>query len=130
MRTLAQLEDAAEVAERDHIAAMGRLLAADARYDRARTQWGRERERKRVLALIEEARLAELAHRGANMDLALMRWDQATALCRELEARARYAVDKGKGPEAINKAIEDRDAAVALVPAAAAEVERWKPVGQ
>jgi hypothetical protein len=128
--TRAPLADAAVVAHRPHHAALGRLLAAEARHDRARTQWGRDRERKRVLAAYEETRVAETAYRGAKMDLALMRWDRATALCRELEGRARYAVDKGKGPEAINKAIEERDAAIALVPVAAAEVERWKPVGQ
>jgi hypothetical protein len=128
MRTVDQLEGIVAGSRADHTAAMGRLLAAERKHDRARTAWGRERARKQVLVLIEEVRLSEQVYRGACMDLALMRWDAATRHVRELEAIARNAVDKGKGPEAINKAIENRDAALALVTAAAAEVEQWKPV--
>ena len=128
MRTIDQLEGAVAATHADHATAMGRLLAAERKYDRARTSWGQERARKAVLACIEEARVAEGAYRGAQLDLALMRWDMATRYARECEAAARHAVDKGKGAETVNAAIEKRDNAVTLIPVAAAEVERWKPV--
>lgn len=128
MRSVAQLEDELEWAEYDHTAAMGRLLAAEAKFDRARTAWGRAHTHRRVLACIEEVRVTEMVYRAARLDLALRRWEQAGEDARRFEGVARNAVDMGKGPAAVNAAFEARDNAVAAIVKAAAEVERWKPL--
>lgn len=128
MRGIEQLEQAVSDARAAHTGAMGRLLAAEKRHDTARTPWGREKARKTVLRLIGEVRQSEGIYRGAQLDLALMRWDHATTEARKAEGRARRAVDLGKDPATINAAYEARDAAVAAIEVAADLVEKWKPV--
>jgi hypothetical protein len=128
VRGLAQLEKAVEDAREAHTGAIGRLLAAEARHDKARTSFMRGWHRGNVLRAVAEARITEDVYRGAQLDLALMRWETACEDARRLQAVAQRAVDTGKGPETINKAWEAADAAFAAIAPAQARVEAWKPV--
>lgn len=128
MNLLDQMTVARDVAERNRRVTMRQLAAAERKHDTARTEWGRERAKKRVLALFAEVRMADRAIGDAKFDLALLAWKVATETAADLETKARDLVDAGAGADAINAAFRERDEAYERIPVAAAEVERWKPV--
>lgn len=126
--TPAELIEAVETARDDHTAALGRLLAAEAKHDKARTTWGRDRAHKKVLAAIAEARHTEDAYRGRQLDAAMLEWQQAMDESRRLHAVAQHAIEHEHSPQERKRALDAADEALERMAKAEARVQQWRPV--